>query len=230
MSEGREVKIGDFLGRVGIVVFFTTVATLNGISIAQLFTDSTVTPADNWLLVLLSNLASLVFLWLVVAVAVFRLKPSRGAQGIEPRVTAMAATFLMLPLVVMPLGNIPPAIAAVIGLCLVGLGSALSTYVLIWLGRSFSIMAEARRLVTGGPYAIVRHPLYVTEAIATVGMVILNWSLIAVLLAAVLWALQLRRMRHEENVLQAAFPEYASYAARTPRWLPALPGRQRQPV
>jgi protein-S-isoprenylcysteine O-methyltransferase Ste14 len=142
----------------------------------------------------------------------------------------MAATFLMLPLALLPLGNTPPATAAVIALCLVGLGSALSAFVLIWLGRSFSIMAEARRLVTGGPYAIVRHPLYLTEAIATIGMVVLNWSLIAVVLAALLWALQLRRVRHEENVLQAAFPEYASYAARTPRWLPALPGRQRQAV
>jgi protein-S-isoprenylcysteine O-methyltransferase Ste14 len=46
----------------------------------------------------------------------------------------------------------------------------------------------------------------------------------------VLWALQLRRARHEEGVLQAAFPEYASYAARTPRWLPTLLGRQRQAV
>ncbi|TMJ36275.1 MAG: isoprenylcysteine carboxylmethyltransferase family protein [Alphaproteobacteria bacterium] len=230
MNEGRQVKIGEFLGRVGIVLFFTIVATLKGISIAQLLAGSTVTPADNWLLVLLSNFASLVYLCLVIAVAVFRLKPSRGAQGIEPRVTAMAATFLMLPLALLPLGNTPPATAAVIALCLVGLGSALSAYVLIWLGRSFSIMAEARRLVTRGPYAIVRHPLYLTEAIATIGMVVLNWSLIAVLLAAVLWALQLRRVRHEENVLQAAFPEYASYAARTPRWLPALPGRQRQPV
>jgi len=229
MSGGRPAEIGEFLGRVGIVIFFTAAATLKSVSLAWLLTDSSVTPPDNWLMVLLSNLASLVFLCLVIGVAVFRLKPSRGAQGIEPRVTAMAATFLMLPLALMPLANTPPAAAAVIGLCLVGLGSALSTYVLIWLGRSFSIMAEARRLVTMGPYAIVRHPLYVTEAIATLGMVMLNWSLIAVLLATVLWALQLRRARYEEQVLQAAFPEYASYVARTPRWMPALPGRRRQP-
>ena len=85
MNEGRQVKIGEFLGRVGIVLFFTIVATLKGISIAQLLTDSSVTPADNWLLVLLSNFASLVYLCLVIAVAVFRLKPSRGAQGIERR-------------------------------------------------------------------------------------------------------------------------------------------------
>lgn len=230
MRESRRAEFADFVGRVGIVIFFTAIATLKGMSIAQLLGNGAIVPADNRLLVLLSNLASLVFLCLVVTVAVFRLKPSRAVSGIEPRVTAMVATYLMLPLTVMPLGNTPPATASVVGFCLVGLGSLLSAYVIIWLGRSFSIMAEARGLVTRGPYAIVRHPLYVTEAIATIGMVLLNWSLIAVLLAGLQWALQLRRMRHEENVLQAAFPEYAAYAARTPRWLPALPGRQRQTV
>jgi protein-S-isoprenylcysteine O-methyltransferase Ste14 len=32
----------------------------------------------------------------------------------------------------------------------------------------------------------------------------------------------MRRMHHEERVLGQAFPEYASYAARTPKFLPRL--------
>ncbi len=230
MTDRRQAEIGEFLGRVGIVIYFTTAATLKGVSIFQLLADRLAAPDNNRLLVLLSNLASLVFLCLVVVVAVFRLKPSRKAPSIESRITAMAATYLLLPLSLMPLGNTPPVVASVIGLCLVGLGSVLSAYVLVWLGRSFSIMAEARGLVTRGPYAIVRHPLYVAEEIAVIGMVLLNWSLIAVVLAGLQWALQLRRMRHEEEVLLSAFPEYGSYAACTPRWLPGLPGRQRQTV
>jgi protein-S-isoprenylcysteine O-methyltransferase Ste14 len=43
---------------------------------------------------------------------------------------------------------------------LIVVGHLLAVYALAWLGRSFSIMAEARRLVTDGPYAVVRHPLY----------------------------------------------------------------------
>lgn len=224
-----KAEIFEFLGRVGIAFYFSAVATFKIMSIIRLFAGSGPLP-ENWLLSLLSNLASLVFVSLVIAMTIFRLKPSRGAQGIEPRVTAMAATFLMLTLAILPESAPPPAGAAVAGLCFVALGSVLSAYVIVWLGRSFSIMAEARRLITGGPYAIVRHPLYVTETIATVGMVLLNWSLVALALAILQWCLQLRRMRHEERILQAAFPEYSSYAARTPRWLPALPGRRQQTV
>jgi protein-S-isoprenylcysteine O-methyltransferase Ste14 len=220
----------EFLGRVGITISFTALATFKGVSVVHLVSDASDSPAENWLLVLLSNLASLVFLCLVVGVAVFRLKPSRAAPGLEPRLTALVATYMMLPLAIMPLGNTPPAAASIVGLSLVVLGSALSAYVIMWLGRSFSIMAEARGLVTRGPYAIVRHPLYVAEEIAVIGMVLLNWSLLAAPLAIVQWSLQLRRMRHEEGVLEATFPDYASYAARTPRWVPALPRRQRQPV
>jgi len=38
------------------------------------------------------------------------------------------------------------------------------------LGCSFSVMAETRQLVIAGPYRFVRHPLYLTEQIATFGL------------------------------------------------------------
>jgi protein-S-isoprenylcysteine O-methyltransferase Ste14 len=228
MNASRRVEITEFLGRAGIVLYFSFAALAKAMSIKTLVMGNAPAP-DNWLLLLLSDLASLMFLCLVVVLAVVRLKPSRRAEGIEPRLTAMAATYLLLPLVMVDGG--PPSMAvAVAGTCLVALGSALSVYVLAWLGQSFSIMAEARRLVTGGPYAIVRHPLYVTEALAVLGVVLLHWSLIAVLLFGLQWCLQLRRMWNEEAVLRMAFPEYAAYAERTPRWLPMPPRWRRQPA
>lgn len=227
MNGSRWIEITEFLGRAGITLYFSFAALIQATLIARLIERS---PApDNWLLLLLSHVATLMFLCLVVVLAMVRLKPSRRAEGIEPRLTAMAATYLMLPLVMIAGGPSSDGAVAV-GVGLVALGSALSAYVLAWLGKSFSIMAEARRLVTGGPYAVVRHPLYVTEAIAVLGMVVLHWSLIAVLAFVIQCCLQLRRMWNEEKVLRSAFPEYAAYAEQTPQWFPMLPGRRRQPA
>ena len=51
-------------------------------------------------------------------------------------------------------------------------GNALAVLVLVQLGRSFSVMAEARRLVTSGVYRWVRHPLYLAEELAVIGIVL----------------------------------------------------------
>jgi protein-S-isoprenylcysteine O-methyltransferase Ste14 len=95
--------------------------------------------------------------------------------------------------------------------------------ILLHLGKSFSIMAEARTLVTGGPYAIVRHPLYVAEAIATVGVLVGFFSWAAVAIVIVQFACQIQRMRNEEAVLLGTFPvDYARYMARTKRLIPGV--------
>jgi len=93
--------------------------------------------------------------------------------------------------------------------------------VLRWLGKSFSILAEARRLVTEGPYRVVRHPLYICEGIATVGVMLQVISPLAVLIIIVFATIQYRRMINEEKILTSAFPEYRAYAARTPLVIPA---------
>jgi protein-S-isoprenylcysteine O-methyltransferase Ste14 len=93
---------------------------------------------------------------------------------------------------------------------------------LAWLGRSFSIMAEARRLVTHGPYALVRHPLYAAEVIGALGLFLQYASPWTALLMVVSMGIQLQRMRNEEQVLGATFSEYAAYAARTRRLIPGV--------
>ena len=65
------------------------------------------------------------------------------------------------------------------------IGSVGAVVALGQLGRSFSLMAETRQLVTSGPFHFVRHPLYLAEEIAIVGLFIQFVSLwIAILLAA----------------------------------------------
>jgi protein-S-isoprenylcysteine O-methyltransferase Ste14 len=66
----------------------------------------------------------------------------------------------------------------------------------------------------------VRHPLYIVEEIAAVGIIIMTYSLPAVVIGLIHWGLQLRRMHNEEKVLRAAFPEYDKYCRHTPRVIP----------
>ena len=222
MTAPRWAWLGDMLGRAGIIILFTLAASAKFQLIYKSIGDWSASSPDFEMLRLLSEIANLAFLLLIVATTVVRLKPLRTAEGIEPRITALAGTFAMVFLVLIP-STIPLSPAfKVFALCLILTGFSLAAYVLYWLGRSFSIMAEARRLVTAGPYAIVRHPLYCVEEIAVIGVLLLHLSLPAVLLVAMQWALQMRRMHNEERVLAQAFPDYGDYAAKTPKFIPRL--------
>jgi protein-S-isoprenylcysteine O-methyltransferase Ste14 len=143
------------------------------------------------------------------------------APGLAPRLIAFAGSYLMLVLPFFPSSEMSLG-ASVASAALMFLGNGLSVYVLFWLGRSLSIMAEARRLVTTGPYAVVRHPLYVAEELAVLGLFIQFASAWAAVLLVIHIALQFRRMRYEENVLRDTFPEYGEYAQRTRRLIPGI--------
>ncbi len=83
-------------------------------------------------------------------------------------------------------------------------------------------MPEARRLVTGGPYRFLRHPVYLFEETAVIGLVLPYASVWALLWLLIHLGFQFQRMKNEERVLSSAFPEYADYARRPPRLIPGL--------
>ncbi|HET7036618.1 MAG TPA: isoprenylcysteine carboxylmethyltransferase family protein, partial [Thermomicrobiaceae bacterium] len=107
-----------------------------------------------------------------------------------------------------------------VALLLAGMGWAI--WSLATLGRCFSLLPEVRGLVTGGPYRWVRHPVYLGEIIATLGVLLPILSPVHVAIFAGFCAVQLWRTRHEETALAATFPEYDDYRRRTARLLPAL--------
>ena len=108
-------------------------------------------------------------------------------------------------------------------------GEVIATVSCVWLlasvlalGRCFGVLPEARGLVTRGPYRLVRHPVYLGELGACCGLAVTSPTVMNGALLAVLAAAQVVRMGLEERALTRAFPDYASYAARTPRLLPRL--------
>jgi protein-S-isoprenylcysteine O-methyltransferase Ste14 len=68
----------------------------------------------------------------------------------------------------------------------------------------------------------VRHPLYLAEEIAIIGLFIQFASVWTALLLTVQIAFQLRRMHNEELVLAANFPEYDAYRRNTARLVPGV--------
>jgi protein-S-isoprenylcysteine O-methyltransferase Ste14 len=90
----------------------------------------------------------------------------------------------------------------------------------LFLGRCFGVLPEARGLVTSGPYRFTRHPVYLGEIGACAGLAIAAPSPANAGALTALIVAQVVRMRLEERALTQAFPEYAEYASRTTRFLP----------
>ena len=147
--------------------------------------------------------------------------PKAKAKGLTPRLAALGGTYLTAALVWLPRYEMGFALS-LLSLALILGGTGFAIFSLLHLGRSFSLMAEARMLVTGGPYAYVRHPLYLAEAVSVLGLMLQYLSPLAVAIVALQFAVQLARMRNEETVLSALFPDYADYRLRTHRVLPGL--------
>ena len=101
-------------------------------------------------------------------------------------------------------------------------GLAAMLWALGALGTNISVVPQAREVVTHGPYAKVRHPLYAAELLNVVGLCLAHsgpWPWV-VLVALVTF--QVMRARREEALLAAELPGYAEYKSRTPMLVPAL--------
>jgi protein-S-isoprenylcysteine O-methyltransferase Ste14 len=164
------------------------------------------------------SLSTVLTAWLFVV----RLKPIRKSDGLWPRAAALLGGFLMMGLLLLPRQPELPLAAKALSSILMIVGNAAVVVILSRLGRSFSILPEARRLVTTGPYRLVRHPLYLAEAVATIGIFIQYLSIWAALLVIAQFAFQLIRMECEEQVLRKAFPDYEAYSRRIARIIPGI--------
>jgi protein-S-isoprenylcysteine O-methyltransferase Ste14 len=213
-------RMSDLFGRAALVAIFSILATIKAFVVFDFAWRHF--PADeiHVHLELASQLAGLAFMIFITLLTVVRLKPIESTSGWEPRVSALIGSFLTFLLPLLPQAELPRSLQ-IISLSLVFFGLSASVVVVFWLGRMFSVIPQARKLVVSGPYAFVRHPLYLTEEIAVVGLLMNYMSLEALVLGAIQWAFQLRRMANEERVLRRAFPEYADYAARTPMIVPS---------
>ncbi len=75
-------------------------------------------------------------------------------------------------------------------------------------------------LVMDGPYALVRHPMYVCVLMFGVAAVVLYATPMKLIALALLYLVLRAKARMEEVVLLAHFPDYAEYMVKVGRFLP----------
>ncbi len=177
-------------------------------------------------------------LWIIFiaywAVAAIGAKRSIGARawrreiGLRLAVIVVIALVLRNPAVRGALRNVQTDISGnafmgMVGLVLCALGIALAIWARAHLGRNWGMpmsRKEHPELVTSGPYAFVRHPIYTGILLAILGSTIgvsMFWALPFVLSAGYF----IYSARREEEVLLRQFPEqYSAYMKRSNMLLP----------
>ena len=218
----QQSRTYDLLMRLPLMGWSMFCATLQMASLARYVREADAAlPFAAYAVNIAMRLSTISFLLLLAASVVLRARPTGKARGLEPRVSAFAGAFLVYVIPFFPRSELSVT-AEMVSTLLVLFGSAAAVYALVRLGRSFSMMAEARRLVTSGPYRFVRHPLYLAEELAIVGLAMQFFSRATALVLVAQIAFQLRRMHNEETVLAESFPEYADYRQRTARLVPGI--------
>ena len=176
------------------------------------------TPYD--LLFVIQQVLALAYFTMLVVLYTTRL-PKRGTDHRAAVVfIAFTGTFSAIAAPFLPGGGRREGLVVVADL-LATFGLAYSVWGLAYLRRSFSIIPEARRLVTGGPYSFSRHPVYLGEITAAIGVNLATAGVAGALAVLYFIGCELLRIRWEEGVLARAFPaEYPPYTRRVPRYFP----------
>jgi protein-S-isoprenylcysteine O-methyltransferase Ste14 len=162
-----------------------------------------------------------------------------GSGGAAAAIGSAALLVALLLAVAAPLADLAglarwsaldaPAIAAA-GVTLMVAGSLLTVWAQLAMGASWRIgydPAERTALVTGGPFRFVRNPIYTAMLVTMIGLALALPNVVsATLLVVSCVALEIQVRAVEEPYLLVTHDgEYAAYAARTGRFVPAL-GRQ----
>jgi protein-S-isoprenylcysteine O-methyltransferase Ste14 len=174
-----------------------------------------------FLTVLLAQVTTLLFIFTAIVLALVRRRPHAKASGLKPRFLAIFGTGMIFTLLLFPRQEMTSFLST-ISLSMILTGKILAVFSLLSLGKSFSVMAEARQLITRGPYTFIRHPLYLAEEISIIGIFLQYRTWLTGLIVMVHFTIQLGRIHYEEMILSQSIPEYHSYRSRTAKLLPHI--------
>jgi protein-S-isoprenylcysteine O-methyltransferase Ste14 len=170
---------------------------------------------------LLNRFLTVAFFGFLVVIYAIRSKAIAKDHNPVAIAAAMVGSFVLYGLFLVPGWGRSTDIwvLAASDICLAA-GITWALYSLSYLGRSFSIVPEARALVTSGPYRLARHPIYLGEIVAGFGLVLPTLFSPHLVVFAVFIGAQLLRTYFEERVLRSTYPQYEAYARHTHRLIP----------
>ena len=142
-------------------------------------------------------------------------------------VLGAAAPVLALADVLEPIGALDTEALHVAGTVLALLGIAATLYAQISMGNSWRIgvdSSERTELVTNGPFALVRNPIFSAMIPTALGLTLMVPSALAIVgFIALIVALELQvRIVEEPYLLRAQGAAYGTYAAQTGRFVPGV--------
>jgi protein-S-isoprenylcysteine O-methyltransferase Ste14 len=157
-----------------------------------------------------------------------------GVGFVVALLVGVAAPVLALLDLVEPLPALDTRAVHIMGFGFAITGIAMTFYSQLAMGASWRAGVdpeERTELVTGGPFALVRNPIFAASLPASLGFMMLVPSWIALLgFCGLVVALELQvRAVEEPYLLRAHAEEYAAYAARVGRFVPGV-GRIKRPV
>jgi protein-S-isoprenylcysteine O-methyltransferase len=179
-------------------------------------------------------------LWLVVFVSILAnvfqpsYQPFESSRTPEDRGTGrqilwtvyVTQIFAVTELVYRRRVSLPLNWLTIVTAIMIAFGLMLRIWAVASLGRWFTwnvTVQPGQVLVTGGPYRVIRHPSYMGAWLMFVGSCVLLRSYVAALVASILLLLAfLRRIRHEESLMLATFPEYGAYKETTGSLVPRI--------
>jgi len=174
-------------------------------------------PTDPWPS-LLSNFCLASFYMLVALLIMTRSPAKAQADGLLPRIAAFVGSYL--PWTITFFGQTDQALPNLLSTACVLIGMIMMLVTIRHLGRSFSLVPQARSVVQTGPYRWIKHPLYLSEEIVVLGVVLQYLTPVTVIVLVLHIAVQVCRILYEEDLLRRNCPEYSSYEVSRWRLIP----------
>jgi protein-S-isoprenylcysteine O-methyltransferase Ste14 len=175
--------------------------------------------ADPWPS-LLSSFCLASFYMLLALLIITRSPAKAQADGLLPRIAAFVGTYL--PWTITFFGKTDQALPNLLSTACVLIGTIMMLVTIRHLGRSFSLVPQARSVVQTGPYRWIKHPLYFSEQIAILGVVLQYLTPVTVIIFVLHIGVQVCRILYEEDLLRRNLPEYSSYEASRWRLIPCV--------